>query len=264
MQKPSKGDFVMIAPDRVAFTIFGLDVMWYGLLIGGGFLLAALIAYKRAPKHGIKPDFILDLVIWMVPAAIIGARAYYVIFSWEDFSGDWSKIFDVRSGGLAIHGGLILCFLVGYFVCRHCKQSFIATADLAAVVIPLAQAIGRWGNFFNEEAHGGPTDLPWAQIINGVGYHPTFLYESIWCFLLFLFLLWFDNHRRSFDGQIICLYMMLYSVERFFVEGLRTDSLMIGPLRQAQVISIVLFAAGLVLYFVLKKGMKKLIKMIRR
>ena len=264
MQKPSKGDFVMIAPDRVAFTIFGLDVMWYGLLIGGGFLLAALIAYKRAPKHGIKPDFILDLVIWMVPAAIIGARAYYVIFSWEDFSGDWSKIFDVRSGGLAIHGGLILCFLVGYFVCRHCKQSFIATADLAAVVIPLAQAIGRWGNFFNEEAHGGPTDLPWAQIINGVGYHPTFLYESIWCFLLFLFLLWFDNHRRSFDGQIICLYMMLYSVERFFVEGLRTDSLMIGPLRQAQVISIVLFAAGLVLYFVLKKGMRKMIKMIRR
>ena len=260
MQKPSKGDFVMIAPDRVAFTIFGLDVMWYGLLIGGGFLLAALIAYKRAPKHGIKPDFILDLVIWMVPAAIIGARAYYVIFSWEDFSGDWSKIFDVRSGGLAIHGGLILCFLVGYFVCRHCKQSFIATADLAAVVIPLAQAIGRWGNFFNEEAHGGPTDLPWAQIINGVGYHPTFLYESIWCFLLFLFLLWFDNHRRSFDGQIICLYMMLYSVERFFVEGLRTDSLMIGPLRQAQVISIVLFAAGLVLYFVLKKRHKKIDK----
>ena len=260
MQKPSKGDFVMIAPDRVAFTIFGLDVMWYGLLIGGGFLLAALIAYKRAPKHGIKPDFILDLVLWMVPAAIIGARAYYVIFSWEDFSGDWSKIFDVRSGGLAIHGGLILCFLVGYFVCRHCKQSFIATADLAAVVIPLAQAIGRWGNFFNEEAHGGPTDLPWAQIINGVGYHPTFLYESIWCFLLFLFLLWFDNHRRSFDGQIICLYMMLYSVERFFVEGLRTDSLMIGPLRQAQVISIVLFAAGLVLYFVLKKRHEKIDK----
>ena len=260
MQKPSKGDFVMIAPDRVAFTIFGLDVMWYGLLIGGGFLLAALIAYKRAPKHGIKPDFILDLVIWMVPAAIIGARAYYVIFSWEDFSGDWSKIFDVRSGGLAIHGGLILCFLVGYFVCRHCKQSFIATADLAAVVIPLAQAIGRWGNFFNEEAHGGPTDLPWAQIINGVGYHPTFLYESIWCFLLFLFLLWFDNHRRSFDGQIICLYMMLYSVERFFVEGLRTDSLMIGPLRQAQVIRIVLFAAGLVLYFIQKKRHEKIDK----
>ena len=243
----------MIAPDRVAFTIFGLDVMWYGLLIGAGFLLATLISYKRAPQHGIEPDFILDLIIWMIPSAIIGARAYYVIFSWDEFSGNLAKIFDIRGGGLAVHGGLILCFFVGFFVCRHYKQSFIATADLAAVVIPLAQAIGRWGNFFNEEAHGGPTDLPWAQIIDGVGYHPTFLYESIWCFLIFLFLLWFDNHRRSFDGQIISMYMVLYSLERFFVEGLRTDSLMIGPLRQAQVLSLCLIAAGLALYFVMKK-----------
>lgn len=243
----------MIAPDRVAFTIFGLDVMWYGLLIGAGFLLATFISYKRAPKHGIEPDFILDLIIWMIPSAIIGARAYYVIFSWDEFSGNLAKIFDIRGGGLAVHGGLILCFFVGFFVCRHYKQSFIATADLAAVVIPLAQAIGRWGNFFNEEAHGGPTDLPWAQIIDGVGYHPTFLYESIWCFLIFLFLLWFDNHRRSFDGQIISMYMVLYSLERFFVEGLRTDSLMIGPLRQAQVLSLCLIAAGLALYFVMKK-----------
>ena len=243
----------MIAPDRVAFTIFGLDVMWYGLLIGAGFLLVTLISYKRAPKHGIEPDFILDLIIWMIPSAIIGARAYYVIFSWDEFSGNLAKIFDIRGGGLAVHGGLILCFFVGFFVCRHYKQIFIATADLAAVVIPLAQAIGRWGNFFNEEAHGGPTDLPWAQIIDGVGYHPTFLYESIWCFLIFLFLLWFDNHRRSFDGQIISMYMVLYSLERFFVEGLRTDSLMIGPLRQAQVLSLCLIAAGLALYFVMKK-----------
>ena len=189
----------------------------------------------------------------MIPSAIIGARAYYVIFSWDEFSGNLAKIFDIRGGGLAVHGGLILCFFVGFFVCRHYKQSFIATADLAAVVIPLAQAIGRWGNFFNEEAHGGPTDLPWAQIIDGVGYHPTFLYESIWCFLIFLFLLWFDNHRRSFDGQIISMYMVLYSLERFFVEGLRTDSLMIGPLRQAQVLSLCLIAAGLALYFVMKK-----------
>ena len=127
------------------------------------------------------------------------------------------------------------------------------TADLVAVSIPLAQAIGRWGNFFNEEAHGGPTDLPWAQIIDGIGYHPTFLYESIWCFCLFWFLLWFDNHKRSFDGQIISLYMILYSVERFFVEGLRTDSLMIGPLRQAQLISLGLIAAGIALYVFFKR-----------
>ncbi len=243
----------MKAPNPVAFSIFGLDVMWYGLLIGFGFMLATGISYWRAPKHNIKPDFLLDLVIWMIPSAIIGARAYYVLFSWSDYAGDWKKIFDVRGGGLAVHGGLILCFLVGYFVCRHFKQSFICTADLVAVSIPLAQAIGRWGNFFNEEAHGGPTNLPWAQIIDGVGYHPTFLYESIWCFCLFWFLLWFDDHKRSFDGQMISLYMILYSVERFFVEGLRTDSLMIGPLRQAQLISLGLVIAGIALYVFFKK-----------
>ena len=246
----------MIAPDRVAFSVFGIDVMWYGVLIGCGFLIATAISYYRAPKHQIEQDFVLDLIIWMIPSAIVGARAYYVIFSWRDYVDDIPSIFSVRDGGLAIHGGLILCFIVAYFLCKKKKQSFLKGADLVAVSIPLAQAIGRWGNFFNEEAHGGPTDLPWAQIIDGVGYHPTFLYESVWCFLLFLFLLWFDDHKRSFDGQIICLYAILYSVERFFVEGLRTDSLMIGFLRQAQVFSLFLIAAGIVLYIILRKRSK--------
>lgn len=243
----------MIAPDRVAFSIFGMDVMWYGMLIGCGFMLATLISYIRAKRHDIDPDFILDLVIFMIPSAIIGARSYYVIFSWEQYAGDWSKILDIRSGGLAIHGGLILCFLVAYFVCRHKKVSFFNAADLVAPTIPLAQSIGRWGNFFNEEAHGIPTDLPWAQIIDGVGYHPTFLYESIWCFGLFWLLSWIDKYHRKFNGQIICLYGILYSVERFFVEGLRTDSLMIGPLRQAQVISLTLIAGCAVLYYILNR-----------
>ena len=243
----------MIAPDRVAFSIFGMDVMWYGMLIGCGFMLATLISYIRAKRHDIDPDFILDLVIFMIPSAIIGARSYYVIFSWEQYAGDWSKILDIRSGGLAIHGGLILCFLVAYFVCRHKKVSFFNAADLVAPTIPLAQSIGRWGNFFNEEAHGIPTDLPWAQIIDGVGYHPTFLYESIWCFGLFWLLSWIDKYHRKFNGQIICLYGILYSVERFLVEGLRTDSLMIGPLRQAQVISLTLIAGGAVLYYILNR-----------
>lgn len=245
----------MYSPGSVAFSIFGLDVMWYGILIGFGFLLATAICYARAPKHGIRSDFILDLVIWMIPTAIIGARAYYVIFSWDSYSGDLMKILDVRSGGLAVHGGLLLCFAVGFFVCRHKGQSFIKSADLVAVTIPLAQAIGRWGNFFNEEAHGGPTELPWAQVIDGIAYHPTFLYESVWCFLLFVFLLWFDNHKRSFDGQIIALYMILYSVERFFVEALRTDSLWLipGVIRQAQALSLALIIAGVVIYIVLRK-----------
>ncbi len=243
----------MQSPGKVAFSIFGLDVAWYGVLIGFGFLLATYISYKRAERHDIRPDFLLDLIIWMIPSAIVGARAYYVIFQWDEYAWDWGKILDVRGGGLAVHGGLLLCFLVGYFVCRHYKQGFVKTCDLVAVSIPLAQAIGRWGNFFNEEAHGGVTDLPWAQIIDGVGYHPTFLYESIWCFCLFWFLLWFDDHKRTFDGQIISLYMMLYSLERFFVESLRTDSLMVGPLRQAQLISLVIFLCGAALYIYMKK-----------
>jgi phosphatidylglycerol:prolipoprotein diacylglycerol transferase len=243
----------MVAPNPVAFSILGIDVMWYGLLIGIGFILAIFISYYRAPKFGIDPDFILTLTLWIIPCAIIGARLYYVIFSWDMYSGNLSSIFDIRSGGLAIHGGLILSFFVCYFVCKKHKVNFLNAADLVAPAIALAQSIGRWGNFFNEEAHGGVTTLPWAQIIDGTGYHPTFLYESIWCFLLFIFLIYISDRGRKFYGQIICLYGILYSVERFFVEGLRTDSLMIGPLRQAQVISLVLIIFCSVLYVILKK-----------
>jgi prolipoprotein diacylglyceryl transferase len=168
-------------------------------------------------------------------------------------AGDIEKILNVRAGGLAIHGGLILSFIVGYILCKYYKERFLDVADLVAPVIAMAQSIGRWGNFFNEEAHGYATDLPWAQIIDGVGYHPTFLYESIWCFLLFIFLMWFSKHKRIFSGQILCLYGILYSIERIFVESFRTDSLMIGPLRQAQVISLVIIAACAILYIYLKK-----------
>ena len=247
----------MIAPDRIAFSILGIDVMWYGTLIGIGFILAIMISYYRASKFNIDPDFILTLTIWIIPCALIGARAYYVLFNWERYVGDFSAIINVRAGGLAVHGGLILCFIVGYMLCKYYKEKFLDVADLVAPVIALAQSIGRWGNFFNEEAHGYATDLPWAQIIDGVGYHPTFLYESIWCFILFIFLMWFSNNKRAFNGQIICLYGILYSVERFFVESFRTDSLMIGPLRQAQVISIVIIIVCVALYIFLKKKQRK-------
>lgn len=243
----------MVSPGRVCFTIFGIDIMWYGVLIGIGFIMATIISYKRAPRLGIKPDHFIDLMIWLIPSAIIGARAYYVIFNWSMYAGDWASIFNTRNGGLAVHGGILLGVLTTYLVCKVDKEDYLSMLDLCGPVLALGQAIGRWGNFFNEEAHGVETDLPWAQIIDGKGYHPTFLYESIWCFLLFLFLVWFSNHRRTFRGQIICLYFMLYSFERFFVESLRTDSLMIGSLRQAQVISIVLFAAGLIFYIYFKK-----------
>ena len=243
----------MISPGRVAFTVFGVDIMWYGVLIGFAFVLGTLISYRRAPGFGLKPDTILDVIIWLIPASLVGARLYYVIFNWSYYQNDVLEIFNTRNGGLAIHGGLILGLITVYLVSKHDKESFLDILDLLAPVVALGQAIGRWGNFFNEEAHGTETDLPWAQIINGKGYHPTFLYESIWCLILFIFLLWFSSHKRSFKGQIICLYFMLYSFERFFVEGLRTDSLMIGPLRQAQVISIVIFVASFIAYHFLHK-----------
>lgn len=245
----------MRAPDPVAFTLFGLDVMWYGLLIGLGFVIAIIICYKRAPKHGIESEHILDFAIWLIPASVIGARAYYVIFSWENYAGDIGKILDIRSGGLAIHGGLIAGLIVGIFICRHYKINFLELADLVFPAVALAQAIGRWGNFFNSEAHGGPTDLPWAIWADGQYVHPTFLYESVWCFALFVFLIWLDK-RRAFAGQIACLYGMLYSLERGFVEQLRTDSLMIGPFKQAQVLSLCVFIACLALYVTLRRQRK--------
>ena len=134
----------MIAPDRIAFSIFGIDVMWYGTLIGIGFILAIMISYYRASKFNIDPDFILTLTIWIIPCALIGARAYYVLFNWERYAGDFSAIINVRAGGLAVHGGLILCFIVGYMLCKYYKEKFLDVADLVAPVIALAQSIGRW------------------------------------------------------------------------------------------------------------------------
>ncbi|MGN0659951.1 MAG: prolipoprotein diacylglyceryl transferase [Emergencia sp.] len=246
----------MRAPDPVAFTLFGLDIRWYGLLIGLGFVLAIILCYVRAPKHGIQSEHILDFAIFLIPASIIGARAYYVIFSWDNYAGDIAKILNIRGGGLAIHGGIIAGLIVGLLVCRHYRIRFLELADLVFPAVALAQSIGRWGNFFNSEAHGGPTDLPWAIYVDGQYVHPTFLYESLWCLALFIFLIWLDR-RRSFTGQIALLYGMLYSLERGFVEQLRTDSLMIGPFKQAQVLSLCVFLLCLAAYIYLMKKEKR-------
>lgn len=242
----------MPVPNPVAFTVFGVDVMWYGILISLGMVLAVLITYKRAPRHDIQPDKILDFVLICIPLGIIGARLYYVVFNWSYYAGDFMKIINIRSGGLAIHGGLLFGLGAAAILCIIWKYRPLNVLDLAIPSVALAQAIGRWGNYFNSEAHGGPTDLPWAVIIDGVPCHPTFLYESIWCFLLFMFLIRMDNHR-SFEGQIILLYGILYSIERFFVEALRTDSLMIGPFKQAQVLSLTVIIVFATAYIILKR-----------
>ncbi len=245
----------MPVPEPVAFTIFGIDIMWYAVLITSGMIIATVICCVRAPKHDLTSDQIINFVIICIPAAIIGARLYYVVFNWEFYASDIKKILNIRGGGLAIHGGLIFAFVAVCILCAVWKLRPLNVLDLAAPCIAIAQAIGRWGNYFNSEAHGGPTDLPWAITVNGQSVHPTFLYESIWCFLLFFFLIYVDN-RRKFEGQTLLLYGILYSAERFFVEALRTDSLMIGPFNQAQVLSLSVIAVCIIAYLILYRRCK--------
>lgn len=239
-------------PDPIAFTLFGIDIRWYGVLITIGMVLAVIITYKRAPKHNIQQESILDILLIALPLGIIGARLYYVVFSLDYYGANPDQILNFRGGGLAIHGGLIFGILGAYFVCRHKKINFINALDLALPTVALAQGIGRWGNYFNGEAHGGPTDLPWAITVDGIKVHPTFLYESIWCIMLFVLLIILDN-KPHFTGKIACLYGILYSFERFFVEGFRTDSLMIGPFKQAQVLSLTVMILSIAAYIILKK-----------
>lgn len=240
----------MQSPGAIAFTVGGFEIRWYGILIAAGMLIAILIAARRAKIYGIDEDTALDAAIVMIPVGIIGARLYYILFNWSYYKGDIMKILDMRSGGLAIHGGLIFGVLALWLLCRKRKTPLIEMLDLYFPVVALAQAIGRWGNFFNEEAHGVETALPWAQLIDGKYYHPAFLYESIWCLIIFIVLSRLYKNRK-FPGQIAALYGIMYSAERFFVEGLRTDSLMIGSFRQAQVISICIFVACIILYGIL-------------
>lgn len=242
--------------DRVAFTIFGIDVMWYGILMATGMILGTLIAIKEAKRVGIKEDYILDLAIIAIPAGLICARLYYVLFNWGYYSNNPSQILNFRGGGMAIHGALIGGILAGYIFSRYKKLDFFKLADTVMLGMPLAQSIGRWGNFINQEAHGGPTNLPWGIMVNGVKVHPTFLYESIWDFGIFVFL-WIFRKKKSYEGQVIVLYAILYSLGRFFIEGLRTDSLMIGPLRMAQVISLVGIIGGIVVHMYLSNKNKK-------
>lgn len=243
------------SPNPIALTIAGFEIHWYGILIALGAMLALFISYRRAPKHGIASEDVLDLSLGMIPIGIIGARLYYVAFSWDYYKLYPAEIINIRGGGLAIHGGLIFGLVTAYIMCRYKKISFVEMADLVLPTVALAQAIGRWGNFFNGEAHGIETNVPWAIIVDGQRVHSTFLYESIWCLVIFA-VLSFMYSNRAFPGQIACMYGLLYAPERFFVEGLRTDSLMIGILRQAQVISIVIFVVSLLLYIYLRRRNK--------
>lgn len=239
----------------IAFTIFGLEIRWYGVIIAFAMLICSVLMIKLTKKDGFKEDDIYDAIIICIPSSIIGARLYYVIFNWSYYGSHLDQIINTRGGGLAIHGGLLFGVLSTYFVCKYKKINFFALVDSLAVVLPLGQAIGRWGNFMNGEAHGGPTNLPWAISVAGERVHPTFLYESIWNLILFALLLKFGN-KKKFNGEIFLWYIGIYSIGRFFIEGLRTDSLMFFGLRAAQLLSIALIVVSSILIFLLRKKFK--------
>lgn len=238
-----------------AFTVFGIDIKWYAIIITSAMMLGIYLTMKTGKKQGFIEDHLLDLALVALPCAIICARAYYVIFNLEIYDS-FMEMINIRLGGLAIHGGLIGGFIGGFIVAKRKNMNILKVMDIVAPYLILAQAIGRWGNFINKEAHGGPTDLPWGIMVDGIKVHPTFLYESLWNLIVFGLLLKFSKNKR-FDGLICGLYMILYSLGRFFIEGLRTDSLMIGPFRTAQLTSLLLIVlGGTIIYIFRNRGVK--------
>jgi phosphatidylglycerol:prolipoprotein diacylglycerol transferase len=240
-------------PNPIAFEIGPVAVRWYGILISMAILIGTILVLKQAGRLKLDQDKILNLIIIVLPAAFIGARAWYIIFSWDYYSVNPEHILKIWHGGLAIHGGLFGGVLAGYFYSRAAGFNFWQLADIFAPSLILGQAIGRWGNYFNQEAYGYETNLPWAMYIDGVYRHPTFLYESLWNLGVFAFLLWWRRKKNLVIGEIFLAYAVLYSVGRVIIESFRTDSLMLGPLRTAQVISIVVIIVGISMIIVRRK-----------
>ncbi|HRV50466.1 MAG TPA: prolipoprotein diacylglyceryl transferase [Saccharofermentans sp.] len=260
--------------DQVAFSIFGIEVYWYGLLISLGMVLCVVLGMLHSKKNKFSSDLVFDVILVSLPCAIVGARLYYVLSEWEMYSGDLIKIFDTRSGGLAVYGGILGAFIGTLIMCKIRKIPFSAVVDFCVVYIPLGQAIGRWGNFFNQECFGTTTTLPWGMkssevesylrlyfpdLDSTMAVHPTFFYEFLATITIFFILLYVRKYsKHAFESMAV--YMILYGVARFFIEGLRTDSLYIGDtgIRTSQLFSAVLVVSG-VIYLVVayKKNIKR-------
>ena len=267
--------------DRVAITIGGINLYWYGIIIGLAIICAVLLVCYEAKRTGQSVDDYLDFGTYTIILSIIGARAYYVIFAWDLYKDDPIKIFAFREGGLAIYGAVITGIICGFVYSRLKKKNFFLMADTILPSVLLGQAMGRWGNFFNREAFGGYTDglfamrymkdqvsnIPQSVLdkvitVGGTEYiqvQPTFLYESTWniCFLIILLIL---RKHKKFDGQIGALYIIGYGIGRFWIEGLRTDQLLFWNTNIAvsQVLSAVLVVVGLAIYFYRQNVCKKI------
>ncbi|OLP19479.1 prolipoprotein diacylglyceryl transferase [Leptolyngbya sp. 'hensonii'] len=252
--------FEFTSPGPIVFQVGSWTVRWYGLLIASAVMLGVLLSQLLAKLRGINPDLVGDAAIWLVVGAIPLARLYYVLFEWQAYASHPQDIIAIWKGGIAIHGAILGGMLAALIFCRLQKLSFWQLADVVAPSLILGQAIGRWGNFFNSEAFGSPTDLPWklfipeAQRPRGYQeiayYHPTFLYESLWNLMVFglllaLFFRGLKGKPQLQPGTLFLVYMVTYSAGRVWIEGLRTDSLMLGPLRIAQVVSLTAILIGI-------------------
>ena len=252
--------FQFTSPGPILIELGPLTIRWYGLLIASAVLIGVSLSQYLAKRRNVDPNLLGDLAIWLVIAAIPSARLYYVLFEWKQYSQHPDQIIAIWNGGIAIHGAILGGTLAAIIFARIQKISVWQLADLVAPSLILGQAIGRWGNFFNSEAFGDPTDLPWKLYIpidrrplnfsNYEYFHPTFLYESLWNLMVFgllmtLFFRGLKGRPRIKVGTLALVYMVAYSCGRVWIEGLRTDSLMIGSLRMAQIVSLTAIALGL-------------------
>ena len=250
---PMFGDFRIDPPS--SFSLFGIHIYYYGVLIALGFILAIVYCSHNSKDFGIKSDDFYDLMLWIIPCCIVGARLYYVLFRLDHYMQNPGELFAIRDGGLAIYGGVIVGVIVVIFVCRRKKIPIAAMMDLAVFGLLIGQIIGRWGNFMNREAFGAQTDIFCRMGLTApdgttIFVHPTFLYESLWNLAGLIFLiLWTKKGRRKYDGQCTLLYFFWYGLGRAWIEGLRTDSLYIGSsnIRVSQVLSIVLVLISFIL-----------------
>ncbi len=247
--------------NRAAFSIFGLDVYWYGIIIACGLILALIYAFRESKRTGLDQDDLLNMFLIAIPVSIICARLYYVVFSFDLYKDDLLAIFDIRNGGLAIYGGLIGAILTVLVYCRVKKINIGLVLDILAVGFLIGQAVGRWGNFVNGEAFGSYTTLPWAMSITSDGStiashaHPTFLYESLWDVLGVVLLLIYRKHKR-FSGEVFCAYIAWYGLGRFWIEGLRTDSLYLGPVRISQFLALISLLAAVIFIILYRRFIK--------
>lgn len=252
--------------NKVALSVFGFDIYWYAVIIAFGMLAAMFYMEKQMKHSGINSDDFFDVLFISIIIGIVGARLYFVAFSWDNYKNDLMQIFNTRNGGLAIYGGIIFGVLTAFFACKKKKIPFLSALDLAGGAFLLGQGIGRWGNFMNVEAYGENTTsifgMTAPSITKTLAYlqstgvnvdpnmpvHPTFLYESLWCLAGFLIIALYLYKNRKYNGQVFCFYLLWYGFERMVVEDLRLDSLMIGNIKVSLMLSALLFVTATCAY----------------